>query len=212
MLHCRSRDRCRVLKLTGCTRVSGTGLEPLRGSRMLREIDLRLDTTCSVGPVELNTRFVLPLLSSMPPITAPPEMPNLPDGTLGLAMVKFRRQTEEDHYYFRFDANVAEWLRQFSGALVRHAIQRRLSCCGCCQTAIVDVTSREVLPWKLETSYCEQCKKYSCCAACTESCPFTGICSFCMMRCGQPMGPGSSTQCPTNVMIDLCSHLAKWQT
>lgn len=146
LLHCRSRDRCRVLKLTGCTRVSGTGLEPLRGSRMLREIDLRLDTTCSVGPVELNTRFVLPLLSSMPPITAPPEMPNLPDGTLGLAMVKFRRQTEEDHYYFRFDANVAEWLRQFSGAVVRQVIQRRLSCCGCCQTAIADVTSREVLP------------------------------------------------------------------
>ena len=70
---------CRCSR-AGCTRISGTGLEPLRGSRMLREIDLRLDTTYSVGPVELNTRFVLPLLSSMPPITAPPEMPNLPDG------------------------------------------------------------------------------------------------------------------------------------
>lgn len=37
-----AKDKLKILKLTGCTKIAGTGLEPLRGSIVLEQIDLSL--------------------------------------------------------------------------------------------------------------------------------------------------------------------------
>ena len=54
-----SFDRLRTLKLTGCVIITGRGLEPLRGSTSLVQIDLSPE-----GP-SLSERCVLPILESV---------------------------------------------------------------------------------------------------------------------------------------------------
>ncbi|KAL9190388.1 hypothetical protein ACHAXT_007599 [Thalassiosira profunda] len=55
-------DKLQVLKLTGCTNINGCGLEPLRGSLILKQIDLE----CGGGPQSMiSESTVLPVLNSI---------------------------------------------------------------------------------------------------------------------------------------------------
>lgn len=160
--NCRARERCEILNLNGSVRLTGTGLEPLRGSRVLRELDLRLDLSAFVGPVEWNATVVLPILSSMPPITAEPELRGS-EYSLGLALVKIRPQNDNTNYFSRFRDDVADWdlYREFAEALRAQATERRTRC-GYCHRVIADMWTEEDMWWVVPTGYCECCKRYSC--------------------------------------------------
>lgn len=72
LLNTNSKRVTRYLSLRGCTGVTGLGLEPLRGSRTLEVIDLRLAPSMhyiTAGDSGLEEKFVLSILSSMPPFT-----------------------------------------------------------------------------------------------------------------------------------------------
>ena len=81
LVKCHAREVTTILKLTGCVSLKGKGLEPLRGSIALREIDLRLSETEG-----LESAYVLNLLSSMPPIAPVPA--SFGNRHLGLSLIK----------------------------------------------------------------------------------------------------------------------------
>ena len=60
-----SFDRLRTLKLTGCVGITGSGLEPLRGSTSLVQIDLSPDRRRREGGPSLSEGCVLPILESV---------------------------------------------------------------------------------------------------------------------------------------------------
>lgn len=149
-------ERCQVLKLRGCARVIGYGLEPIRGSRMMREMDLRLEKNNSTGPVQLDLTFVLPLLDSMPPI-ARDAMP-LPENSnsLGLSSIKFRQQNHVgENHYNHFDEDIKYWFIHFHAALREQAIGRR-TCCSYCCSVIADMHSFEDMWCVMAAGYCER--------------------------------------------------------
>ena len=164
LLHnCRAREHCQVLKLTGCIQISGNGLDPLRGSSMLREIDLRLNDSVRFSAVEIDTKSVLSVLSSMPPIA---QEGTVPKGSFGLSLVKFGRQSPSDVYYDQFDATIGIWLRQFHGALQKQALEKQV-CCGYYNCAVEPSNDTE----KIESTHCEWCQKFFTCTS--RDCQFT---------------------------------------
>ena len=84
LVKCHAKEVTTILKLTGCVGLKGKGLEPLRGSIVLREADLRLSLRTG-----LESAYVLNLLSSMPPIAPVPA--SFGNRHLGLALVSFQR-------------------------------------------------------------------------------------------------------------------------
>ena len=189
---CHAHNRCQVLKLHGCIQLTGRGLEPLRGSCVLREIDLRLDLSqFMLGPVELDTTFVLPLLSSMPPIAT--ELIPQSEDSLGLALVKIRPQNNDIHFFSRFQRDIGEWYRRFAGALQMKATERRLQC-GHCHGVISEIRTREDMWWVIPTGYCECCQKYSCNEK--RGCPLTNDCNCCLMQL--------CDKCPTHEIVFDC--------
>jgi len=210
LLRCHAKERCQVLKLTGCTRIHGWGLEPVRGSCVMREMDLKLEPSHQNGPVEINTNFVLPLLSSMPPMAARESHRPENSGSPGLSLVKFRCQRSASNFYSRFDENVAAWYRQFHESLRVQARALR-TCCGYCGDVFADKVSWEDMFWTMSSAYCERCMKFTCGGVGVNGCPLTMECQRCMVQSCQPMGPGSETQCPAHEMIVDCEACGKYE-
>lgn len=181
--NCRARVQCQVLKLSRCTSLTGTGLEPLRGSRVLREIDLWLDKSVRVGRVEVDLDFVLPLLSSMPPMATngipsdAEEEEN--DAPLGLSRVIMRRQFNGENFFGLFDERVADWFVEFEEALRAHFRDTRVQC-GYCVRTFADACSWEDLWWKAPTAYCQICGRLSC--ATGNECPVNMQCRRCQIQ------------------------------
>ena len=68
---CNAKSITRFLSIQGCTNITGYGLDAVRGSCALEEIDLRKSTEhcTSLGPTGLDNRYVLGVLSTMAPIS-----------------------------------------------------------------------------------------------------------------------------------------------
>lgn len=179
---CRAGERCVSLNLNGCTGVSGAGLEPLRGSHCLREVDLRLNVSGDTfGPVEINSHVVFPILNSMPPFAPHLHEPQqVGEGgsyghSTGLTSVKFRPQRNVNHFFSQFTDPVSDWYYSFVHALVRQAKQRRTTC-GHCQRVISEVIPERELFWVLSGGYCECCTHRSCMHG---DCPIVKQCHSC---------------------------------
>ena len=176
---CRARERTQILRLTGCTALTGVGLEPLRGSHVLREADLWLDKTTRVGPVELDLDVVLPLLNSMPPMTVTPEM-NLPQNSSTpsvLSLVKMRPQRRDANLHECFDDRVSDWFAEYHEALEADCRNRNIYC-GHCQDSFVSIRSVEVFSY----AYCQECEQYSCWGPGGRGCKFTNRCRRCHLQ------------------------------
>lgn len=178
----------RVLRLTGCTQIRGAGLDPLRGSCALEEIDLRLEWSHrgnSFGPPGFDERRVFRILSSLSPINS--QARTLKRGTfsspnsLGLSLVKIRRQRESDSFFDSYSEETTEFFLSFHAALQDQAIARRTKC-GFCHEVIAENHSEEDMWWVMSSCYCEYCRKYSCQ---TGACPLSGFCRDCSLQCCQ---------------------------
>jgi len=64
-----AKDSLRILKLAGCVNIVGSGLEPLRGSKVLEEIDLSMVGQHEKPTIEpeplISHEVVLPILDSI---------------------------------------------------------------------------------------------------------------------------------------------------
>ena len=181
LIKCHAKEVTTVLKLTGCVGLKGAGLEPLRGSIVLREADLRFSDDQG-----LETTFVLNLLSSMPPIAPVPA--SFGDRHLGLALIKFPvRNPDVRNDFWRFSDDVGRWLIKHSKAVQEKAIQLRTRC-GHCRGAVCDRWSNEDMWWVMNSSYCEECKTLTCRGSMADlekesECPMVEDCSICMRQC-----------------------------
>ena len=183
LIKCHAKEVTTILKLTGCVGLKGAGLEPLRGSIVLREADLRFSKDQG-----LETTFVLNLLSSMPPIAPVPA--SFGDRHLGLALVKFPvRNPDVRNDFWRHSDDVGRWLIKHSKAVQEKATQLRTRC-GHCRGAVCDRWSNEDMWWVMNTSYCEECKTLTCRGLMADKgkdsdCPMVENCAICMHQCCQ---------------------------
>ena len=212
--NCKAVERCKVLNLTGCLRIRGQGLDPLRGSCVLREIDLRLRGSANINNShrEVDADVVLPILSSMPPIVANLVPAALAPGytnSLGLSLVKFNQANRDaTNIYSRFTETIGDWLSEFHESLRRQAEEHRTAC-GYCHRSVMEVAVADgTESWKMGIAYCQCCQKYSCGDG---SCPCTRDCEECSVQCCQPMGRESQSQCPNHKMIYSCQKCNRFQ-
>jgi hypothetical protein len=205
--NCNARDTCQVIKLLGCDKIRGAGLEPLRGSCWLREADLRLESSSLAGQTDLSRhvvdpRIVLPILASMPPMAQNAIALPANSGSLGLSLVKFHHERNGDNFYSQFEERVSDWLVSFHEALRAKATENQCKC-GYCQGIIMNTCAEEDRAWVMDLSYCELCQKYTCpCGSCPADCPITSVCSYCLLQCCQTYG--DRNVCPTQRMIFNC--------
>ena len=180
LVKCHAKEVTTILKLTGCVGLKGKGLEPLRGSIVLREADLRFSLRTG-----LESTYVLNLLSSMPPIAPVPA--SFGNRHLGLALVKFPivRHSDADNFYDRFRDETKNWLLKFHLAR-RESLTRHRTRCDHCQEDICDKRTDEDLGLTACIGYCETCKKASCHGSEIDSkseCASIRHCRFCMLQC-----------------------------
>ena len=213
LVKCRAKEVTTILKLTGCVGLTGKGLEPLRGSIVLREIDLRLSNMEG-----LESTYVLSLLSSMPPIAPVPA--SFGNRHLGLSLVKFPVYSKAvDNWYKRFSYPAGNWLRKHNKAVQLKAIELRTSC-GHCKGAICDRWSEDDMWWVMNGSYCEVCKKLTCRGEMAinekaSECPCVGDCFLCMAQSCQWNDKCKKGSC--DIMqcfacdVDACDDCVDWQ-
>jgi hypothetical protein len=180
---CKARERCHVLKLTGCLRIQGTGLEPLRGSHVLREIDLRLCGSLrgAVTANEIVASAVFPILESMPPFVE-----SSPARAIGLSSVKLDRSSETRPYFEKFDPTIATWIQGFRSCVAKRAQETPVLVCKACAYDVAERADTENLPSLVHRCYCEICKNITCGDVQTRCCMIME-CEDCALRCCQPI-------------------------
>ncbi len=167
-------NKLKMLKLTNCLHITGAGLEPLRGSTIIKQIDLSL-----VG------KHQSPKLSSLPPISCQFVLPIL-DSIIGredcaLKHLQFpkvwrkeEREGQFDQFLHRYDnallnrgisscskcscnlpTDYEHWI-QFGGDLC--GIQND-TCCECLKYYCHECDDDEGEYW---LNYCEKCERQLC--------------------------------------------------
>ena len=210
LVKCHAKEVTTVLKLTGCVGLKGKGLEPLRGSIVLREIDLKLSKMEG-----LETTYVLNLLSSMPPIAPVPV--SFGNRHLGLSIVKFPiANRDAGNYYDRFREETRGWLVRFTFAR-QVCLSRHKTCCDHCKEAMCDRWKgvEEDLFMVARTDYCEACKKASChgFANSESECPIVEKCQFCMRQCcsdNKGCTKGNDINTCDECFLEACEDCIDW--
>lgn len=189
-IHAQSVTQTFVLDKNPRNPITGTGLEPLRHSRILESIDLRQSPqspTCTAGPTGLNDELVADILSTMLP-------------HYQLTSVKVRRQKEIDteNETPAFDRYCFPWSCFFANLCLFNARKCFQKSCSHCNEPLVRLSSTTAPGELLEggTVQCTVCKEYSCqpwnrngpcpdiqqCRECLEwccSCRQVTECNFC---------------------------------
>ena len=184
-IHAQAITRTIVLDKTSDTVITGAGLEPLRGSKVLESIDLRQSVAYTRGPTSLNDELVTDILSTMIPHK--------------LDTVKVRKQ-----YHNSTDFPLDEYCFPWSSFFAKIALEKSRNLgsqvCSHCNRSMTSVfpygqmTTRHVLTSKpMQCSACKiySCNRYACpsireCQTCLEwACPCRGevqMCNYCSRR------------------------------
>ena len=178
----RARDATERISLRGCTSLTGRGLEPIRGSMMLRSIDLRLarEHETTVGATGLDDTAVLDVLSSMLPRFAATRTGIDPSSALSL--VQFRRSRQSWHWqtnnvgangsrFFGFAPEIEQWLARWHSTMVS-VMQVELKPCDHCSEVIVKAPAEGTTG----AFRCDTCSTFSCSMG---ECPRIGSCYQC---------------------------------
>lgn len=169
-----ARDVTNSLSIMGCTGVRGRGLEALRGSRKLEQIDLRRSRQEmeTLGETGLDDQFVVDVLSSMAPINA-----DLASGEdSGLKLVKIRRQHEGDTFYEAFSDLISDFLFELNHAIANQVRDKRETC-RFCECVLPDNIPEDEFGYMAPTCYCSKCRGYSCAQ---PGCYANEDCEICM--------------------------------
>mmetsp|Transcript_41715 Transcript_41715/g.126570 ORF Transcript_41715/g.126570 Transcript_41715/m.126570 type:complete len:573 (-) Transcript_41715:154-1872(-) len=192
-----ARQVTRNLSLRGCTAVTGLGLDPLRGSRALELIDLRLGSTdhCIPGETGLEEESILSILSSMPPFTVRVKdmldpRQNCTKSMRGLSVVLFRAQNSDRRGLGSFNATLQSWLDNFHTIKALQIEMDRMKC-DHCFVALAEKIPESCFENEASRSFCASCKSTSCGVG---SCPTTGECDRC-----------NAVFCESCTSVDWCS-------
>lgn len=162
-----ARSKLRSLKLTGCTNLSGRGLEPLRGSVVLGRIDLTHD---SLLETSLTTSLVLPILSTIVERRSSPDQ--------GFMRVRLPRKWKEEK-----SEDLTQFLENYDRIL--KSLTAEFQTCGreeCYQICSVGIhTSGE--RYGAITGTCDECQECFCSDASDAGCegeePWVDYCDVC---------------------------------
>ena len=187
-----AKEVTKVLSLKRCYTIQGYGLEPLRGSVVLEELDLRVKRgpepdVAPDGTTGLDDGFVSNLLGTMMPI-ARPTTSNQRSATLSkLFTVRFNSQKKPPtldgvatarriHDCFHSHGQVKKFLEQFDGSLKDRLWIDRVPC-GRCDAALVEkIPSEQLEANDASALRCFECKAVSCGQ---NGCPPTKRCQRC---------------------------------
>ncbi|KAL7525924.1 hypothetical protein ACHAWF_001566, partial [Thalassiosira exigua] len=170
-----ARERTRRLSLAGCANVRGTGLAPLRGSRVLEDVDLRVrgcrplegEDGLRYGDSGLDEPFVAGVLSSMLPRRDP--APGCPPRKIVLRRVAIRPLSAPSAAHlsnFSFGPDLRSFFFSFDFGLGRSIRCTRRPCSMCC-----------VRTGEFEDFSCPQCDTHFC-----RACAMPPECSECSAR------------------------------
>ena len=203
---CNARDTTTFISLRNCTGLRGPGLEPLRSSRVLEEIDLRTERRhlSTPGPASLNNDAVVKILKTMlrgPTADSP--------AAVVLANVHVRRQRFGDrsmqmwdfrnsHSTLQYDEPVRGLMTELARVLLLQVVDNKAAC-GHCDDLIVgpDTELPKLLLMDRSTlSPCKSCKKHTCQRfRAGSACPESLAC----MQC-------SAVECGKCAMLYSCSE------
>ena len=187
-----AKEVTKALSLSHCHKIQGYGLEPLRGSVVLEELDLRVKQWLGLdvapdGTTGLDDGFVSNLLGTMMPI-ARPTSSNQRSATLSrLFTVRFNSQKKPPTLdgvatarriqdCFHSHGQVKKFLEQFDGSLKDRLWIDRVPC-GRCDAALVEkIPSEQLEANDASALRCFECKAVSCGQS---GCPPTKRCQRC---------------------------------
>lgn len=173
-----AREVTESLSLMGCTAIQGSGLEPLRRSQCLEQVDLRRtrEEATTVGETGLDDGTVIDVLSTMAPLSG------VDHGTTGLKIVKFRKQQEGNeegnHFYECFSPIIEDFYCSLHDSLADQVERNRVSCASCSVPLIDRLVPKVYFDYLAHIGYCAQCKTHTCGEGdCRHA---GGICGVCM--------------------------------
>lgn len=173
-----SKDVTISLSLRNCVLVNGSGLEPMRGSRVLQEIDLCLhgvDENVELMLTTPNYDIVHNILSSMPPFV----------GGDGLGLKVMKTSTVFANGNAKRLRSLQNLQKSFQESLANQMVSKRIEC-NHCNHAIVDKFPAEnALSGQASTLICYECKNISCGK---HACPRTNWCDDCTHQCCEQCG------------------------
>ena len=209
-----AKDALKILKLTGCAGIVGSGLKPLMNSTTLEEIDLRLIhennkfSELRVSKAMLDEATLVPILLSM----LPPNLPG-PAGTArsmcssSLLLIRYPK-----HWRDKKSAILAEFLQSFDAALKG----RKYRCCSeNCDLPCGDAHDEIYLHqegdfYGIANYLCTRCKK----TFCDLECPVE-YCEKCEHHSCMDCDPTfecdecNETTCMSCTMIGICETCGK---
>lgn len=185
-VNARSVTKSIVLDKTSDSTITGAGLEPLRGSRVLECIDLRQSDSRTRGPTSLDDELVTDLLSTMTPHK--------------LEKIKVRKQHFQSSD-FPFDVYCFPWSSFFANLELSKARKLGDQRCSHCDSSLTPngrITLRSVLG--CGPNQCTVCKLYSCRSSKPYSsrCPKIEECQQCLELC-----------CPCRGEVLPCSYCGR---
>ena len=178
----------KALSVRRCEKIQGYGLEPLRGSAVIEELDLRVkpSDTAFNGRTGLHDSFVLGLLSSMMPFARPTEASHRTTMTSKLFTIRFNRQRNPDrvegrpmrmHECFTSYSQVRTWVESFDGSLKDRLWLDRVPCSHCNGVLVEKIPSSIFEGIDASAIRCVQCKQFSCGQ---NGCKSTSRCQLCL--------------------------------
>ena len=177
------------LSISRCAKIQGFGLEPLRGSHAIEELDLR--NKCPYdsinGKTGLEDSFVVNLLGTMMPF-ARPTHDNCRSGlTARLFTVRFNAQKKPPlvngvntanriQDCFHSYGQVKKFLDSFDGSLKDRLWIDRVPCCHCNEPLVGRIPCNQFETKEAAALRCFECSKISCGQ---NECPSTKRCQKC---------------------------------
>ena len=184
-----AKEITKSLSIRCCTKIQGFGLEPLRGSHVLEELDLR--NKCPYdsmnGKTGLEDSFVVNLLGTMMPF-ARPTHDNCRSGlTARLFTVRFNAQEKPPlvngvntanriQDCFHSYGQVKKFLDSFDGSLKDRLWIDRVPCSHCDEPLVEKVPCNQFETKEAAALRCFECSKISCGQ---NECPSTKRCQKC---------------------------------
>lgn len=182
-----AKEVTKSLSIRYCTNIQGFGLEPLRGSHVLEELDLRKKHQGVINGTGLEESFVLSLLKTMMPF-ARPNHDNCRSGmTSRLFTIRFNAQKKPPlvngvntanriQDCFHLYGEVKKFFDSFDGSLKDRLWIDRVSCSHCDTPIVEKIPSAQFETKEASALRCFECSKISCGQ---NECPSTKRCQKC---------------------------------
>ena len=176
----------KVLKLTNCLGITGSGLEPLRGSAVLEVLDLSLVGTFESPILEvkakISTKFVLPILDSILKRGLGYGIGN------SLKWIQFPHHWSTRESFNSFKQRYNNFLLEDCHCPVCRKDAMSYLCCYQCLRVNLRCGDNIRCRYRSNISFCQRCTKHRCneCSHiyCCQGCN-RDVCSGCLKNCDQ---------------------------